>query len=154
MKNRLLVPVVAALVVSASVALADEYRVRTPPLPAYTQECGSCHVAYPPGMLSAGSWQRLMADLPRHFGVDASLDAANQAALVTWLSAHAGSGRRVEAAPPQDRITRTAWFQREHRRIAVAVWQRPSIKSPSNCTACHRDAAAGRFDEDAVAIPR
>ena len=154
MKNRTHWLAVAALAAAPGMASADEHRMRTPPLPIYQQECAACHVAYPPGMLSSGSWQRLMADLPHHSGTDASLDAATQAALTTWLTANAGSGRRVEAAPPQDRITRTAWFQREHRRIDAAVWQRPAIRSASNCSACHRDAAAGDFDEDRVAIPR
>ena len=45
-------------------------------LPRYQQECAACHVAFPPGMLPADSWRRLMNDLPRHFGTDASLDAA------------------------------------------------------------------------------
>jgi hypothetical protein len=31
-------------------------------------------------MLPAASWQRLMGNLPRHFGTDASLDAATTAA--------------------------------------------------------------------------
>lgn len=154
MKNRLHHLVAAATRAATGLAAADEHRMRTPMLPAYTQECGSCHVAFPPGLLAAGSWQRLMGDLPHHYGTDASLDAATRAALTSWLVAYAGSGRRVEAAPPQDRITRSAWFQREHRRIGAAVWQRASIGSAANCAACHRDAAAGDYDEDAVAIPR
>lgn len=154
MKNRFPLLVAALIAAASGLAAADEHRMRTPPLPSYAQECASCHVAYPPGLLSAGSWQRLMSNLPRHFGTDASVDAATQAALTTWLTANAGTGRRVDAAPPEDRITRSAWFQREHRRVTTAVWQRPSIRSASNCGACHRDAAAGDFDEDAVAIPR
>lgn len=154
MKNRLPRLAAATLAACAGLALADEHRLRTPILPTYEQECASCHVAYPPGLLSAGSWRRLMNDLPHHFGTDASLDATMQASLTAWLSANAGSGRRVEAAPPEDRITRAAWFERKHRRISGAVWQRPAIKSASNCSACHRDAAAGDFEEDAVVIPR
>lgn len=154
MKHRRLGLVAAALAAAAGLAAADEHRLRSPRLPTYEQECASCHVAYPPGLLSAGSWRRLMDNLPRHFGTDASLDPTMQASLTAWLSAHAGSGRRVEAAPPEDRISRTAWFEREHRRIGTAVWQRPAVKSASNCSACHRDAAAGDFEEDAVAIPR
>ena len=41
---------------------------------AYVQECASCHVAYPPGMLPAASWARLMSGLGQHFGTDASFD--------------------------------------------------------------------------------
>jgi hypothetical protein len=154
MKNRLHALVAACGLFGGSLALADEHRMTTPLLPTYQQECASCHMAYPPQMLSAGSWQRLMGTLPHHFGTDASLDATMQASLSAWLTAHAGTGRRVEAAPPEDRISRTAWFERKHRRIDTATWRRPAIKSASNCSACHRNAAAGDFEEDAVVIPR
>jgi hypothetical protein len=143
-----------ALALAVGSAQADRGRLRSPMNPDYTSECASCHMAYPPGLLSAPAWQRLMGGLPSHFGTDASLEPATQAALTAWLVAHAGSTRGVEAAPPQDRITRSAWFERKHRRIAASVWQRTSIKSASNCAACHRDAAAGDFEDDAVVVPR
>jgi hypothetical protein len=41
---------------------------RTPLLAKHREECAACHSAYPPGMLPAASWQRVMANLPRHFG--------------------------------------------------------------------------------------
>ena len=73
----------------------DDHRpAAVPPLPAYDQECGSCHVAYPPGLLPAASWQRLMANLPRHFGTDASLDAATLQALSAYLAATPAASRR------------------------------------------------------------
>lgn len=154
MKNARHALVAAALAAASSLAFADGHRMYTPPLPTYQQECASCHMAYPAGMLSAASWQRLMSNLPHHFGTDASLDPTMQASLTAWLTAHAGTGRRVDTAPPEDRISRSAWFERKHRRIDAATWKRPAIKSASNCTACHRDAAAGDFEEDAVVIPR
>ena len=58
---------------------------------AYTQECGACHLAYPPSLLPARSWQRLMTGLDRHYGSDASLDTAQQQQIGTWLQAYAGS---------------------------------------------------------------
>lgn len=128
-----------------------------PLLPAYQQECAACHLAYPPDLLPKASWQRLMANLPRHFGTDASLDPAATAALATWLDAHAGTYKKVQreaAPPPQDRITRAPWFQREHREIAAAVWQRPAVGSAANCAACHSGAAQGRFNEHEVRVPR
>ena len=45
-------------------------------LPVYKQECAACHMAYPPGMLPASSWSRMMKGLDQHYGTDASLDAA------------------------------------------------------------------------------
>ena len=64
---------------------------QTPAPPKYKQECASCHMAYPPGLLPAASWQRLMTSLPRHFGAEASLDPATQKSLSAWLAANAGS---------------------------------------------------------------
>lgn len=120
----------------------------------YRQECAACHIAYPPTMLPAASWQRLMTTLPQHFGTDASLDPASVQQLAAWLGVQATPGRRNSEMPPQDRITRSAWFVRKHDEVRAAVWSRPSIKSPSNCMACHARADQGDFNEHAVRIPR
>jgi cytochrome c553 len=161
-KNQSLTAAVAAslmLSLCSLSALADGDRRAspTPLLPSYQAECGACHLAYPPGLLPAASWQRLLQNLPRHFGTDASLEPAQRAELQPWLMAAAGTGqrRRAEAtAPPDDRITRSAWFIREHDEIAAATWKRPSVKSAANCAACHGGANQGSFDEHDIRIPR
>ncbi|MDI1257963.1 diheme cytochrome c [Aquabacterium sp.] len=127
---------------------------RVPLLPKYQQECAACHLAYPPGMLPAASWRRLMNTLPKHFGTDASLDPASVKQLADWLTANAGSYRRVREEPEQDRITRSAWFLRQHDEVPAATWRRPAIKSPANCMACHAGADRGDFDEDRIRIPK
>jgi hypothetical protein len=121
--------------------------------PAYLQECGSCHVAYPPALLPAGSWQRLTSGLQKHYGSDASLDAATQRQLSDWLRAYAGTYKRVREEPPQDRITRSAWYLRKHDEIAPAVWTDPAVKSAANCAACHGGAERGAFDERGLRFP-
>lgn len=140
-------------------AVADEgaSRASGPLLRKYQQECASCHVAYPPGLLPAASWQRLMAGMPKHFGTDASLDAATVQELSAWLQANAADTarrRRQLAVPPEDRITRSSWFVHEHDEIAPATWKLPAVKSPSNCAACHQRADQGVFDEHEIRIPR
>jgi Dihaem cytochrome c len=134
-------------------ASADDLRA-APLLPAYKAECAACHIAYPPGLLPAASWQRLMTQLPNHFGTDASLDAATVTALSTWLTANAAQGRRAAPPPAEDRITRSAWFIRKHDDVPAATWKRPSIRSASNCMACHTGADQGDFNEHRVRIPR
>ncbi len=137
-------------------ARADDDR-RGPPLPLlpkYQQECTSCHIAYPPGMLPAESWRRLMTGLPHHFGADASLDAASVKQLSTWLAANAGTNRRIQEAPSEDRITRSSWFTRKHDEVSTATWKRPAVKSAANCSACHAQADQGDFNEHNVRIPR
>lgn len=127
---------------------------QAPALPKYQQECAACHVAYPPGLLPAASWQRLMSNLPRHFGTDASLDAATEKEISTWLTQNAATRKRMATPPPEDRITRAAWFVRQHDEVPAETWKRASIKSAANCSACHSRADQGDFDEDNVRIPR
>jgi mono/diheme cytochrome c family protein len=142
-----------ALVLGGRALADDHHRDRTALLPAYKQECASCHVAYPPGMLPAQSWQRLMSNLSQHFGTDASIEPAQIKQLEGWLVSNAAT-RRVQQSPAEDRITRSAWFVREHRKVSEAVWNRPSVKGPANCAACHTRADQGDYDEHAVRIPQ
>lgn len=119
---------------------------------AYVQECAACHVAYPPQMLPAASWARLMGGLDQHFGTDASLDAADVQRLGRWLQENADR-RRATPTPPEDRITRTARFERKHRQIEPATWRLPSVRSASNCMACHTGADQGQYSEHALRMP-
>ena len=123
-------------------------------LPVHKQECAACHMAYPPGMLPASSWSRMMTRLDQHYGTDASLDAAMVRQIGTWLEAHAGTYKRVREAPPQDRITQSAWFERKHRDVEPGVWKRAAVGSRANCMACHTRADHGDFDDDRVRIPK
>ena len=66
-------------------AQADGHRLNVPLLPKYQQECAACHMAYPPGMLPAGSWARMTRTLDKHYGTDASLDDASVREISQWL---------------------------------------------------------------------
>lgn len=141
---------------AVATAQADSGGARVPPLPKYQQECAACHLAYPPGLLPAASWQRLTGTLIKHYGTDASLDEASVREISGWLKAHAGTYKRVSEEPPQDRITKSAWFLRKHneREVPPAVWTRPVVGSAANCAACHSKAAQGSFSEREIKIPR
>jgi mono/diheme cytochrome c family protein len=145
----------AVLALSIPAAALADGRERLPPaMPeAYLQECASCHVAYQPGMLPARSWQRIMNGLAAHHGTDASLDATTAKNLSDWLQAHAGTYKRVAEEPPRDRITRSAWFERQHRKIEPSTWQLASVKSAANCAACHTGADRGQYDDDNLRLP-
>jgi len=122
--------------------------------PQYQKECSSCHMAYPAGLLPAGSWQRMMGNLSQHFGSDASLDAASTSAITQYLTSNAGTYKRVSEMPPQDRITQSYWFSRKHNEhVNASVWARKSIGTPGNCVACHQGAEQGDFNEHSVRIP-
>lgn len=123
-------------------------------LSAYQTECASCHLAYPPGMLPKQSWTRLMQGLDTHFGVDASLDSETIQEISHWLDAQAGTYKRVDPAPPEDRISKSSWFVRKHKKIQDEVWLRPAVRSPANCVACHTQAAQGDYRERNILIPK
>lgn len=142
------VAMAAMLAVDAAAAPRDDPSAAQA---SWRNECGGCHVAYPPRLLPAASWRELMRSLDRHFGTDASLDAATAAPILAYLEANAGRGNADAAAT---RITETRWFSREHAEIAGAVWSRRAVGSPANCAACHRQAEQGDFSERSVRIPR
>lgn len=153
MANTLRLAAALAASLAACPAIAGS-RLAAPANPAYVEECGSCHVAFAPGLLPAASWSRLMAGLDRHFGTDARVDASAAGALSRYLADHAATGKRAVTGGDSLRITGSPWFVREHRRIEAATWTRPAVKSAANCGACHPDAARADFDEHAVRVPR
>lgn len=121
----------------------------------FQTECSACHMAYPPGMLPAASWKEMMGTLDKHFDTDASLDEATIAEILPFLEQNAAPSRKADnAEKPVLRITETPWFKNEHDEISPATWKRESIKSASNCMACHTSADKGNFDEDSIRIPK
>jgi nitrate/TMAO reductase-like tetraheme cytochrome c subunit len=128
------------------------------PMPAdapasYEAECASCHMAYPPGLLSEQSWKNVMSSLSKHFGTDASVDAKTQAEITSWLIKNAATRQKYSETAPENRITKTSWFIRKHDEVRPDVWKRVGVKSPANCGACHIDAAKGVFSENNIRIP-
>jgi mono/diheme cytochrome c family protein len=135
----------------------DEHEGRMPTATnaTFQTECSACHMAYPPGMLPAASWKEMMGTLDKHFDTDASLDAATVAEILPFLEQNAAPERKADSgAKPVLRITETRWFKNEHDEISPATWKRDSIKSASNCMACHTGADKGDFDEDSIRIPK
>ena len=142
----------AWLMVSAAAVTDAREPSSMPDATSWRSECGSCHVPYPPRLLTAGDWRTLMSRLDRHYGQDASVDAALTAEIARYLEAHAGNraGGRDDGLP---RITTGRWFEKEHREVPPATWSTSSVKTRANCAACHPGAAQGDFDEHDVRIP-
>ena len=124
----------------------------TPLLPKMEAECSACHIAYRPNFLPRAAWKQVMASLDKHYGTDASLPAADTAEIAAWLNKTALD---VGDIPPKLRITESFWFKRKHgtNHVKAEVWSRASVKSRSNCQACHVNAAKGDFNEHNIRIP-
>ncbi len=145
-------PLLATCLLFTASALADSERF-TATDPTWKAECGSCHIAYPPQLLSAASWRAMMQGLDQHFGEDASVDADTAAKIGAFLQNNAGRGRKVNGEQTL-RITETAWFRREHDEVSASVWKNPKVKTPSNCAACHTQAEQGDFRERTLRVPK
>ena len=122
----------------------------------WKEECGACHMAYPPRFLSAESWRAMMSGLDKHFGSDASLDAAAATEIGDFLEKNASTKQRKSSngIEPPLRISDTSWFKSEHREVSSRMWKNPKVKSPSNCAACHTQADSGSFNEHDVRMPK
>ena len=136
--------------------------------PTYGQECGSCHMAYQPGLLPALDWARIMGPdaLTDHYGDDASLSDALRGEIASYLianSADQGTSSRsrafafvgeATADTALPRITRTRYFVNKHDEVpAHLVTGNPDVGSFSQCDSCHRGANEGIYNEEQVSIP-
>jgi hypothetical protein len=124
------------------------------PFPAaYVDECASCHVAYPPALLTAPGWQTMMAQLDKHYGVDASLDPKRRVAIADFLQKNASRRDKHEAAttaqPP--RLTQTAWFRKEHGTLPLKASK--ALPAAAQCESCHTAAERGDYNESSLRLP-
>lgn len=144
---------IAGLILAAvtGVASADGGRLGAPTNATWKEECGSCHIAYPPQLLSKQNWRQLMSGLDKHFGANASLEPEEQQEVSGFLQRYGSdSGRRSASSM---RISDTQWFIREHREVSRSTWVDPAVKSRSNCTACHVNAERGDWSERGIRVP-
>jgi hypothetical protein len=156
--KRLILLSAVALAIAAPAVRADE-GVRVPAIDHATtlKECGECHLAFPPQMLPARSWDKLMGDLANHFGENASLDQVVRDDIASYLASHAADapmtkgatrfikGLTADVVPL--RITETPYWKAEHDEIRDSRYKDPKIRSKANCIACHRTAEKGEFLE-------
>ncbi|MBI4817666.1 MAG: diheme cytochrome c [Deltaproteobacteria bacterium] len=129
----------------------------------YETECGSCHLAYPPGMLPGRSWVKLLDELADHFGQNAELDSDSRAKLERWLLDNAAEGdthplskkvvRSSRGSTPL-RLSDLRFIAHEHGELRGEVFARSSVRSVANCGACHLGAERWSFRERELRIPK
>ena len=98
---RLVVLTLFAVLVSVSLARADESFARTNTSPLYRKECGACHMVYEPAFLPQASWRRIMGSLTNHFGEDASLDPKARDKIEAYLVGHSRNLHIATANAPR-----------------------------------------------------
>lgn len=103
----------------------------------YSAECSSCHIAFPPALLTVDDWLAIMADLDHHFGANAALDAKVRKQVTDFLERNATANRYFGSSEDMPRITTAPWFARKHR-SAFRLLDKGRIKSLVDCAACHK----------------
>jgi hypothetical protein len=122
----------------------------------YLKECGSCHMAYPPELLPARSWTRVLGSLQDHFGDSAQLDAATQQRIHDYLVANAADKAQNEhsfaimhslnASEAPFRITATPYIAGLHAAVLDPAWRpNPRPKTLAECGVCHLQAPTGNY---------
>jgi Dihaem cytochrome c len=167
-----------ALLMSSGTALAEENfwlwlvnfsrqkEVKPVSNKTYADECGSCHYAYPPGLLPGKSWAKLLDEkaLNDHFGENASLDkevlkeisdyAMENAAEKSWTKRSRKIALATKEGDAPLRITEVRYIKRKHHDIPEKmIKDNKDVKSLSYCNACHTKADKAIFDSDTVSIP-
>jgi cytochrome b len=129
--------------------------------PTYAQECGSCHMAYPPSLAPSARWIAILANLSDHFGEDASLKPDVAVQIRAYLTTNAAekwdtrAAHELQRSNPQDplRLTATPFWIRTHRGIPESVFKSRAVGAKGACEKCHSDASTGRFDPQDIHIP-
>jgi hypothetical protein len=104
---------------------------------AWRNECGACHMAYPPPMLPAEDWLIIMKTLDRHFDTDASLDDKVRNEIQAYLERNGSRAMFSGSEEGLPRITATGWFEQKHQG-AIRLWRKGKIKSLGDCVGCHQ----------------
>jgi hypothetical protein len=147
------VSLLAAALILSMAARADRLPIPADAPASFRAECGGCHLPYPPALLTAPDWQRVMARLDRHYGDNASLDEKTRRELEAFLVRNAAGRSRMAGAGDPPRLTASAWFRREHRKVPESLWRDARVRSAANCGACHSRAEAGSYRGREIALP-
>ncbi|MDD5406729.1 MAG: cytochrome b/b6 domain-containing protein [Sulfurovaceae bacterium] len=133
--------------------------------PAFYNECGSCHIAYPPYLLPKASWVKMMDNLENHFGDDASLDEQTKAVILDFLvknssdsSTHQDAIKIRKSLEGEKQtiiaISQTPFWKAKHKDIDSRVFKSNKVKSKANCQACHIDIEKGMLENDLIKMPK
>ncbi|OHC75098.1 MAG: hypothetical protein A3G18_07365 [Rhodospirillales bacterium RIFCSPLOWO2_12_FULL_58_28] len=146
--------VIAACLLSSAAASAEENKdIGVIVIDEITKkECGACHLPFGPINLPARSWQKIMANLEKHFGENAGLDEPTRKHVEDYMvgkSMDSGLTNygKITSKKLGDktyiRISGTPSWARHHdeRHVTPEEWKK--VKSKSDCRACHRPGIGG-----------
>ena len=132
----------AALLASSALAAGFFHSVKDP---VTKRECGACHMVYPPALLPARSWQKILGHLDNHFGDNAAMPEPTRQKILAYMTQNAGDSgatdgwflRGVQDTETPARITDMPFWRAIHGGFPVTSFKRPAVKKRGNCIGCH-----------------
>ncbi|MDX9813878.1 MAG: cytochrome C [Sulfurimonas sp.] len=159
MKKIVLLGVISSLLFAASL------RVSIKPVDnaIYEKECGSCHFAYPAGLLPSNAWNKMMLNLDDHFGDDATVDDDTFQILSSYLNLNSAEKSKqykrsrkivenLNRSIPNS-ISTMPYIKKKHEKIKEHLITQKEVRGLFNCTACHQNAKKGIFSDEDIDIP-
>ena len=124
----------------------------------YKEKCGACHFAYQPELLVSEGWKQILERSDNHFGESVDLNAEEKKEIESYLLTNAAdkSGseiarkivKNLDRQSPM-RISKNPYIIKKHREVKPIIVKGETTGSLSNCSACHKRAEAGYYDDDA-----
>ena len=115
-----------------------------------------------PALLPSGSWGKILSGLEDHNGESVDIEDGDLKIIREYLQNNAADHSSTKRARKimrsldgqiPERITEVPYIRHKHHEVQKEVFERESIGSPANCTACHPTAEAGIYEDDYVEIP-
>ena len=153
---KLVLIVLIPLITLLTSACSEKQVIFPPVMDAKTRGyCGSCHMAFQPSMLPAGSWRLIMDGLDDHFDEKIVLQPNLIRSISQYHINNAGDSDAAGKAGQTGlagllpnkyplRITDTPYFKQEHSFLENRIlddW----VGSTANCPVCHVGAWVGDY---------
>lgn len=134
----------------------------------YRKECGACHFAYSPGMLTSDAWRLVMEapNLAKHFGEEVKITPAQRESLLRYLTENAAErsdyeGSKVfmermsERKSTSQRVITVPHMATVHRSLWEIMKKSNTVqvRTLANCNACHQKAEEGSYAYEEILVP-
>lgn len=127
----------------------------------YIEECGACHVAFPPGLMPQRSWEVIVDGFADHFGEELEFDDEVIASLRKYLINNAADRSKYPRSVlimqylrddlTPTRVMDVPYIKRKHSQIPRdALEKNANVRSFANCDACHSRVEAGSFNKKEI----
>ena len=129
----------------------------------YRETCGECHFAYQPELLPSASWLKILNQLDDHFGEEIDADPDTIKTISDYLKTNGAENSSAKRSKKimrslgnqlPMRISDIPYIREKHHELNPEIYNRKSIGSLWNCTACHITAEKGIYEDDDVRIPQ